>query len=206
MRVLEQSSSSTSTTVVEARLGGGKRTGRVNSCHWGPAMVPPWPHLCHRGWGSILPSGRRGTMPHRGRDPLHHQRWYESRPLFRHRISFEMCYPDRRLVHYGAWALHTGDVRRCGICSGAADPALVGEEATRAVDRPTCGQDEWTAYSPRGLMSAVDHWSERSYLICSVGNFGPSISDPRVVNTYQIITLPDLIRATNGGSNGQDPV
>jgi hypothetical protein len=29
MRVLEQSSSSTSTTVVEARLGGGKRTGRA---------------------------------------------------------------------------------------------------------------------------------------------------------------------------------
>ena len=95
-------------------------------------------------------------MPHRGRDPLHHQRWYESRPLFRHRVSFEMCYPDRRLVHCGAWALHTGDVRRCSICSGAAGLALVREEATRAVDRLTCGQDEWTAYSPRGLMSAVD--------------------------------------------------
>jgi hypothetical protein len=98
-----------------------------------------------------------GTMPDRGRDPLHHHRWYESRPLFRHLVSFEMCYPYRRLVYCGAWALHTGDVRRRGICSGAAGPALDVEEATWTVDRPTCGQDEWIVYSSRGLMSAVDH-------------------------------------------------
>jgi hypothetical protein len=63
-------------------------------------------------------------------DPLHHHRWCESRPLFRHRVSFEICYPYRRLVHCGAWALHTGDVRCCGVCNGAAGLALDGRKKT----------------------------------------------------------------------------
>jgi hypothetical protein len=58
--------------------------------------------------------------------------------------------------------------------------------------------------SRSGPRETVNHRSERPYLICRVGNFGPSIFDPRAVNTYRIITLPDLIRATDGGSNGQD--
>jgi hypothetical protein len=68
-------------------------------------------------------------MRHRGRDPLHHHRRYESRPLFRHRVSFEMCYPYLRLVHCGAWTLHTGD----GLCRGPVQTPPPGCEVGEAL-------------------------------------------------------------------------
>jgi hypothetical protein len=71
---------------------------------------------CHECLTNFSPAllHRRRTMRHRGRDPLHHHRRYESRPLFHHRVSFEMCYSYLRLKHCGAWALHTGDGLRRG--------------------------------------------------------------------------------------------
>jgi hypothetical protein len=75
-----------------------------------------------------------------------------------------MCYPERRLVRCGAWALHTNDVRRCGICFGATGPALDGEEVACGVGFNERSQSEMGREIALGrLISIGRFWGVLKY-------------------------------------------